>query len=106
MSSCIECTCDSSTLKSSGTSGGGQAPRADRVLSGMPKRASAGASAEAREAVAGGERWGAEQSHEELCHVAAQEGLLQRCATPDGEAAIGGKDWSVLAKTRFCTKNE
>lgn len=63
------------------------------MLSGMPKRTSAGASAEAREAVEGGERWGAEQSHEELCHVAAHEGLLQRCATPDGEAAIGGKDW-------------
>ena len=73
------------------------------MLSGMPKRASAGASAEAREAVAGGERWGAEQSHEELCHVAAQEGLLQRCATPDGEAAIG-KDWSVFGKDSFLYK--
>ena len=51
--------------------------------------------------MAGGERWGAEQSHEELCHVAAQEGLLQRCATPDGEAAIGGKDWSVFGKDSF-----
>ena len=71
----------------------------------MPKRASAGASAEAREAVAGGERWGAEQSHEELCHVAAQEGLLQRCATPDGEAAIA-KTGVFFAKTRFCTNNE
>ena len=72
------------------------------MLSGMPKRASAGASAEAREAVAGGERWGAEQSHEELCHVAAQEGLLQRCATPDGEAAIGGR--SVFGKDSFLYK--
>ena len=51
--------------------------------------------------MAGGERWGAEQSHEELCHVAAQEGLLQRCATPDGEAAIGGKDWIVFGKVLY-----
>ena len=54
--------------------------------------------------MAGGERWGAEQSHEELCHVAAQEGLLQRCATPDGEAAIGCKDWSVFGKDSFLYK--